>query len=184
MSDNPFIEPEDSERTVIRPMPGGRRSAAADAPVGVAEPPRPSPAAGVSSEGAETFAMGLSPLVARWGTTQPDSMRSVQRAVHHADGPDPHSTNRIGAKSLRSLLGTAYPTRPESAWWRETLGLVASCLQPRLRGLPRSGVGPPLTAGGRRALTCGRPLTGVLDVPASALFRGRGWLKPEQREPP
>ena len=47
MSDNPFIEPEDSERTVIRPMPGGRRSAAADAPVGVAEPPRPSPAPGV-----------------------------------------------------------------------------------------------------------------------------------------
>src|SRR5712672_3372681 len=29
MSDNPFIEPEDSERTVIRPMPGGRRAAAA-----------------------------------------------------------------------------------------------------------------------------------------------------------
>ena len=25
MSDNPFAEPDDSDRTVIRPVPGGRR---------------------------------------------------------------------------------------------------------------------------------------------------------------
>ena len=58
MSDNPFIEPEDSERTVIRPMPGGRRGAAADLPVGVAEPPLRSAATAVSSDGVETLAMG------------------------------------------------------------------------------------------------------------------------------
>ena len=65
MSDNPFIEPEDSERTVIRPMPGGRRGTAADLPVGVAEPPPRPAAAAVSADGVETLAMGLSPLVAR-----------------------------------------------------------------------------------------------------------------------
>ena len=36
MSDNPFLEPDDAERTMIRPTPGGRRPAAAPA-----QPPRP-----------------------------------------------------------------------------------------------------------------------------------------------
>ncbi len=38
MSDNPFSEPEDSDRTIIRPMPGGKRPAAPAAP-----PPSDSP---------------------------------------------------------------------------------------------------------------------------------------------
>jgi len=33
MTDNPFSEPEDSDRTIIRPMPGGRRPAPPAAPV-------------------------------------------------------------------------------------------------------------------------------------------------------
>jgi type VI secretion system protein ImpK len=65
MSDNPFIEPEDGERTVIRPTPGGRRAAPADAPVGLAEaPPRSAAASPAASDGVETVAMGVSPLVA------------------------------------------------------------------------------------------------------------------------
>ena len=38
MTDNPFSEPEDSDRTIIRPMPGGKKPAAPAAP-----PPGPSP---------------------------------------------------------------------------------------------------------------------------------------------
>ena len=29
MTDNPFSEPDDSDRTIIRPLPGGKRPAAA-----------------------------------------------------------------------------------------------------------------------------------------------------------
>jgi len=89
MSDNPFSEPDDSDRTVIRPAPGGRRPAAPatappqqpppaspfaspfDAPpTRPAQPPPASPfaaspafAAPVASEGAETISFGLNPLV-------------------------------------------------------------------------------------------------------------------------
>lgn len=68
-SDNPFAEPEDSDRTVIRPAPGGRRAAPAAAPpsapsgegsggYGAAPPP---PAAG-GSVGRETVSVGVSAL--------------------------------------------------------------------------------------------------------------------------
>jgi type VI secretion system protein ImpK len=77
MSDDPFSEPDDSERTVIRPVPGGRRPAATPAP----QPAAPSPfasrpaappvqpmapmtaAAPMAAEGAETISFGLNPLV-------------------------------------------------------------------------------------------------------------------------
>jgi type VI secretion system protein ImpK len=72
MSDDPFSEPDDSERTVIRPVPGGRRPAAPAAP----PPASPSPfaarpmqsavpmaAAPMPAEGAETISFGLNPLV-------------------------------------------------------------------------------------------------------------------------
>jgi type VI secretion system protein ImpK len=43
MSDNPFSEPDDSDRTVIRPVPGGRRPAAP--PAAAPTPPPAAPAA-------------------------------------------------------------------------------------------------------------------------------------------
>ena len=65
MSDNPFSEPDDSDRTVIRPVPGGRRAAPPPpAPASVPRsaaahrPPRRSP-----TEGAETISFGLNPLI-------------------------------------------------------------------------------------------------------------------------
>ena len=42
MSDNPFAEPEDDNRTVIRPTPGRRRTPAAEQP-GVAPSEQPPP---------------------------------------------------------------------------------------------------------------------------------------------
>src|SRR5438874_3547494 len=97
MSDNPFIEPEDGERTVIRPMPGGRRSAAADAPVGVAEPPRPSPAPGVSSEGVETLAMGLSALVAAAAPL----LQLMIRLRNTVNQPDPGDLRERAVQAMR-----------------------------------------------------------------------------------
>jgi type VI secretion system protein ImpK len=74
MTDNPFSEPEDSDRTVIRPAPGGRRPAAPVAAAPVAPAPRAaSPfdalpqytaAPRGPSDAPDTIAMGGSPLVA------------------------------------------------------------------------------------------------------------------------
>jgi type VI secretion system protein ImpK len=65
MSDNPFSEHEDSDRTVIRPVPGGRRTPATPAaPQPSADPPSPARAAApLSGEGTETISFGLSPLI-------------------------------------------------------------------------------------------------------------------------
>jgi type VI secretion system protein ImpK len=65
VQDNPFAEPEDGDRTVIRPSPGGRRPAAPppEAPPGPAfTPPEP---AGPAVGSAETLPkVGINPLVA------------------------------------------------------------------------------------------------------------------------
>ena len=76
MSDNPFSEPEDNDRTVIRPAPGGRRPPAAPQPPPPAaasethagQPARqPAPLAAASArlaEGTENIAIGADPLTA------------------------------------------------------------------------------------------------------------------------
>jgi type VI secretion system protein ImpK len=97
MSDNPFAEPEDDNRTVIRPTPGRRRTPAAEQPAAARseqpppETPAPSPAA--AAEGTEDLAVGgdvlaaaaapLLQLMARLRNTAspPDSGDLYQRAV-------------------------------------------------------------------------------------------------------
>jgi type VI secretion system protein ImpK len=64
MSDNPFSEPDDADRTVIRPAPGGRRAPPA-------APPQPSfrdtaprgGAAPIPAEGAERVSLGINPVI-------------------------------------------------------------------------------------------------------------------------
>jgi type VI secretion system protein ImpK len=79
MSDNPFSEPDDSDRTVIRPIPGGKRPAAPaqgasfDNPFGSADAPPPRPAsvfdgpaaqaAPLPSDAPEAIGMGGAPLI-------------------------------------------------------------------------------------------------------------------------
>jgi type VI secretion system protein ImpK len=67
VSDNPFSEPDESDRTVIRPAPGGRRSAAPPAQPAFREPaaapPARAAAAPIPAEGAERISFGLNPLV-------------------------------------------------------------------------------------------------------------------------
>lgn len=96
MSDNPFAEPDDSDRTIIRPSPGGRRPPAPP-------PPPPPPSGGgfdpgpalpePSGGGAETLNIGSTPLLAaaapliqllarlRNTLRQPDSGDLRERAV-------------------------------------------------------------------------------------------------------
>ncbi len=63
--DNPFDEPEDADRTIIRPAPGGRKPASAAQPVRVAAPPSPAERASTAiGDGAESLISGQTPLLA------------------------------------------------------------------------------------------------------------------------
>jgi type VI secretion system protein ImpK len=75
MTDNPFSEPDDSDRTVIRPAPGGRKPVAppppsvpspfaAAPPQNYAPPPQYAAPSRGPSDAPDTIAMGGSPLVA------------------------------------------------------------------------------------------------------------------------
>lgn len=66
MSDNPFSEPDDPDRTVIRPAPGGRRAAPARPPEmpAAAAPSAFSSAPAAAAESAETITSGQPPLLA------------------------------------------------------------------------------------------------------------------------
>lgn len=101
MSDNPFAEPEDDNRTVIRPTPGRRRAPAPEQPAAArSEPPasqtissRPAAAPVAAAEGTEDIAVGsdvlaaaaapLLQLMARLRNTAnaPDSGDLYQRTV-------------------------------------------------------------------------------------------------------
>jgi type VI secretion system protein ImpK len=62
MSDNPFSEPEDPDRTVIRPAPGGRR--AAPSPQAPVQSYRDAPpAAPIGPDSGEQISFGLNPLI-------------------------------------------------------------------------------------------------------------------------
>jgi type VI secretion system protein ImpK len=90
MSDNPFSEPEDSDRTVIRPAPGGRR-ATPPPRAQAASPFRDAPP--IATDGGDKISFGLNPLIeaaapllqllGRLGNTysQPDPGELRERAI-------------------------------------------------------------------------------------------------------
>ena len=103
MSDNPFAEPEDNDRTIIRPVPGGRRPAPAQAapmppPPQSSFAPAPAMAAAPVAEGADRISLGGTPLLAaaspllalltRLGNTlhQPDPGDLRERAIRELRG--------------------------------------------------------------------------------------------------
>ncbi len=91
MSDNPFSEPDDADRTVIRPTPG--RRAAAPPPLIAEAPPLTRAAMAAPSDGAERISFGLNPLIEaaapllqllgrlRNTYTQPDAADLRERAI-------------------------------------------------------------------------------------------------------
>jgi type VI secretion system protein ImpK len=103
MSDNPFLEPNDAERTVIRPTPGGR-SAAPD-PVEqpelrsdptAAEAPR---AAAPAGEGAEAVATGVNPLVAAAAPL----LQFLARLPNTINYPDPGDLRERAVRAIHTF---------------------------------------------------------------------------------
>src|ERR1700676_4511054 len=93
-SDNPFSEPDDSDRTqIIRPLPGGRARSAAPPAAGAPPPGQPAPPPAAVSGPDEAIRVGSSPLLAaaapllqllsrlRNTLSQPDSGMLRDRAV-------------------------------------------------------------------------------------------------------
>ena len=95
-SDNPFAEPDDSDRTVIRPAPGGRR------PVAPAAPPR-EPAAPPT---AAPVPVGLGPEVVRVGGTPlalaaAPLLQLLSRLRNTLSQPDPGDLRERAVREVR-----------------------------------------------------------------------------------
>ncbi len=109
MSDNPFSEPDDSDRTVIRPVPGGRRASpppqAAPSPAFRDTPPPPPPrtAAPVPAEGAEKISFGLTPLI----EAAAPLLQLLGRLRNTYSQPDPGDLRERAIQQIRTFEQTA-----------------------------------------------------------------------------
>ena len=118
MSDNPFGEPDDSERTVIRPVPGGRRPP--EAPPGAAQagpggafgglggaPTGPgagfAAASPTPSEGAEQIRFGTSPLLAAAAPL----LQLLARLRNTLNQPDPAELRERAVREMRQFEAAA-----------------------------------------------------------------------------
>lgn len=106
MSDNPFAEPDDSDRTIIRPAPGGRRPP---------PPPPPPPPPGGSggqpwdepaappTNGAETLNIGSTPLMAAAAPL----LQLLARLRNTLAQPDAGDLRERAVRALREFEATA-----------------------------------------------------------------------------
>jgi len=112
MSDNPFSEPDDSERTVIRPVPGVRRAAPGAVPLPDAALPLPDAALPppavmpVSDARIESMATGLSPLVAAAAPL----LQLLARLRNTLNQPDPGDLRERAVTAMRSFEARARDT--------------------------------------------------------------------------
>jgi type VI secretion system protein ImpK len=104
--DNPFEEPDDSDRTVIRPAPGGRRPAApaSAAPVPAPFPAPPPQTASVAAptlaaEGAEHLAFGRTPLIAAASPL----LQLLARLRNTLSQPDPGDLRERAVREMRNF---------------------------------------------------------------------------------
>jgi type VI secretion system protein ImpK len=99
MSDNPFLEPDDGDRTIIRPSPGGRSAPAqplSKADAITAQPPR----RGMPSQPAvESVAMGVNPLIAAAAPL----LQLLARLRNTAAQPDPADLRERAVQAMRSF---------------------------------------------------------------------------------
>ncbi len=104
MSDDPFAEPSDAERTMIRPRPGGQAA-------GAATGPRPTPAAAPEAAG-PVPTTGLNPLIA---AAAPLLAAAVRIAGGRGRAPDPDQLRRHMVEAVREFerraLATGLDTR-------------------------------------------------------------------------
>ncbi len=117
MTDNPFSEPDDSDRTVIRPVPGGKRPVAPppaaspspfDSGFGPAQP-GPAPAgytaapASLPADAPETIGMGGTPLVSAAGPL----LQLLARLRNTLNAPDSGDLRDRAVREIRRFEETA-----------------------------------------------------------------------------
>jgi len=96
MSDNPFSEPDDPDRTIIRPAPGGRRPA----PLRPSEAPAARQAdAPAATEGAETIVFGQTPLIAAAAPL----LQLLARLRNTYSQPDPAELHDKAVRQIRAF---------------------------------------------------------------------------------
>ncbi|MGE4481438.1 type VI secretion system protein TssL, long form [Acidocella sp.] len=109
MSDNPFSEPDDSDRTVIRPIPGGKRPAAPppspfNGPTGNMPPQGPANhGAALPTDAPETIFMGGSPLIAAAGPL----LQLLARLRNTLQAPDSGDLRECAVREIRRFEETA-----------------------------------------------------------------------------
>jgi type VI secretion system protein ImpK len=94
MSDNPFSEPDEGERTILRPLPGGHRPAPADTTA-----PPPAAAAVPAGDGVERMAMALGPLVAAAAPL----LQLLARLRNTVNQPDPGDLRERAVRAMRTF---------------------------------------------------------------------------------
>ena len=100
MSDNPFSEPDDNDRTVIRPTPGGCRATpppSQPTPQQSAFQSAPASAAPITGDGAETITFGLNPLI---GAAAP-LLQLLGRLRNTYSQPDPGELRERAIQQVR-----------------------------------------------------------------------------------
>ena len=97
MSDDPFAEPSDNERTIIKPRPGGAARPAA----------RPAPPAPVQAEAAAVPTTGANPLVA---AAAPVLAAAIRIAGARGRGPDIEQLRRGMVDAVRGFEKAALAT--------------------------------------------------------------------------
>jgi type VI secretion system protein ImpK len=106
--DDPFAEPDDTDRTVIKPNPGGRRPAAAPiaavAAVPEAAPSEPSaPTPRADDRRAQSALTGMNPLNAAGSTL----FSLINRIRNRAQHPDPEALRRSVVAEVRQFENRA-----------------------------------------------------------------------------
>ena len=96
MSDNPFSEPERTERTVIRPVPGGQRPPPPPSGTPATDAPRLATPAG---DGAEGITIGVNPLIAAAAPL----LQLLARLRNTSNQPDPGDLLERSLRAMRSF---------------------------------------------------------------------------------
>lgn len=109
-ADDPFAEPDDTDRTVIRPNPGGRRPAPAPAAAAIPDPDMQTPApaaqaqpAARNDKNAESNLTGMNPLNASASTL----FSLISRIRNRAQHPDPEALRRSVVAEVRQFENRA-----------------------------------------------------------------------------
>ncbi|HET6195018.1 MAG TPA: type IVB secretion system protein IcmH/DotU [Acetobacteraceae bacterium] len=106
MSDNPFAQPDDGDRTVIRPVPGGARRPPPEPPplpTTRADLPPARGAAPVPADGAETISFGLNPLIAAAAPL----LQLLGRLRNTSSQPDPGELRERAIQQMRAFEQSA-----------------------------------------------------------------------------